>query len=65
MEEKGFYVRVVCGKGDGVAVALYKALESLSCFQVQSSNFSTLPERLVLTLTLNVSHLITTMNYIS
>ncbi|XP_058107903.1 transcription factor FER-LIKE IRON DEFICIENCY-INDUCED TRANSCRIPTION FACTOR [Magnolia sinica] len=54
VEERGFYVRLVCNKGDGVAVALYKALESLTCFHVQSSNFSTLPGRFILTFTLNV-----------
>ncbi|KAJ4870676.1 Transcription factor FER-LIKE IRON DEFICIENCY-INDUCED TRANSCRIPTION FACTOR [Raphanus sativus] len=34
VDEKGFYVRLVCNKGEGVAPSLYKSLESLSrtCF---------------------------------
>lgn len=55
VEEKGFYVRVVCNKGERVAVSLYKALESLSCFNIQSSNFGTFTDTIVLTLSLNVS----------
>ncbi|KAK2643466.1 hypothetical protein Ddye_025229 [Dipteronia dyeriana] len=56
MEERGFYLRLVCNKEEGVSVSLYKALESLSSFNVQSSNLVTLPDtdRLVLTFTLNV-----------
>ncbi|CAH2060323.1 unnamed protein product [Thlaspi arvense] len=40
VEEKGFYVRLVCNKGEGVAPSLYKSLESLTSFQVQNSNLS-------------------------
>ncbi|KFK32340.1 hypothetical protein AALP_AA6G228900 [Arabis alpina] len=40
VEEKGFYVRLVCNKGEGVAPSLYKSLESLTTFQVQNSNLS-------------------------
>ncbi|KAF8396518.1 hypothetical protein HHK36_018142 [Tetracentron sinense] len=54
VEERGFYVRLVCNKGEGVVAALYMALESLPCFDVQSSNFATVSERFVLTCTLNV-----------
>lgn len=54
VEERGFYVRMVCRKGEGVVVALYKALESLTCFHVQSSNVAALPEQFVLTFTLSV-----------
>ncbi|XP_077242888.1 FER-like regulator of iron uptake [Tasmannia lanceolata] len=54
LEERSFYVRLVCNKGQGVVVALYKAVESLTCFHIQSSNFTTLPDRFVLTLTLHV-----------
>ncbi|KAJ8640153.1 hypothetical protein MRB53_016847 [Persea americana] len=54
VEEGGFYVRTVCRKGEGVVVALYKALESLTCFHVQSSNVAALSEQFVLTFTLNV-----------
>ncbi|XP_010243207.1 PREDICTED: transcription factor FER-LIKE IRON DEFICIENCY-INDUCED TRANSCRIPTION FACTOR-like [Nelumbo nucifera] len=54
VEERGFYVRVVCDKGEGVTVALHRALESLTSFDVQSSNCTTVSERLVLTFTINV-----------
>ncbi|XP_059459339.1 transcription factor FER-LIKE IRON DEFICIENCY-INDUCED TRANSCRIPTION FACTOR [Corylus avellana] len=54
VEERDFYVRLVCEKGGGVALSLYKALESLAGFVVQSSNFATVSERFVLTFTLNV-----------
>ncbi|KAF6167689.1 hypothetical protein GIB67_017184 [Kingdonia uniflora] len=54
VEERGFYVRVASNKGKGVAVALYKALESLTCFDIQSTNFTTVSETLVLTFTMNV-----------
>nr|GEZ26306.1 transcription factor FER-like iron deficiency-induced transcription factor-like [Tanacetum cinerariifolium] len=53
VEEKGYYVRLVCNKGRGVAVALYKALESITSFQVQSSNLATVGDGFVLTFTLN------------
>ncbi|XP_068636841.1 transcription factor FER-LIKE IRON DEFICIENCY-INDUCED TRANSCRIPTION FACTOR-like [Aristolochia californica] len=55
VEERGFYVRlvIVSSKGEGAVVALHRALESLTYFTVQSSNFATLPDRLVLTFTLN------------
>lgn len=58
VDEKEFYTRVVCGKGDGVAATLYNALESLTCFHVQSSNLSTHPESLIFTMTLKVCCLI-------
>lgn len=54
VEERGFYVRLVCPKGAGVAASLYKALESLNSFQVQNSNLATASERFVFTFTLNV-----------
>ncbi|CAB4313274.1 unnamed protein product [Prunus armeniaca] len=55
VEEKGFYVKVACNKGDGVAAALYKALESFTSFNVQSSNLNTVStDRFELTLALNV-----------
>nr|WIE96136.1 basic helix-loop-helix transcription factor [Loropetalum chinense var. rubrum] len=54
VEEKGFYVRLVCSKGEGVAVSLYKALESLMGFDVQSSNLATLSDTFILTFNLNV-----------
>ena len=55
MEEKGYYVRLVCNTGQGVAVSLHKALESITSFQVQSSNLATVGDNFVLTFTLNVS----------
>ncbi|KAL5831027.1 hypothetical protein ACOSQ4_016381 [Xanthoceras sorbifolium] len=60
VEEKGFYLRLVCNKEEPVGVyvssLLYKALESLtSSFNVQNSNVATVPDRLVLTFTLNLS----------
>ncbi|XP_042496674.1 transcription factor FER-LIKE IRON DEFICIENCY-INDUCED TRANSCRIPTION FACTOR-like [Macadamia integrifolia] len=52
--EREFYVRLDCNRGEGVAVALYKALESLTCFDVQNSNVSSFSDRYVMTSTLNV-----------
>uniref|UniRef100_A0A6N2L905 BHLH domain-containing protein n=1 Tax=Salix viminalis TaxID=40686 RepID=A0A6N2L905_SALVM len=54
VEERGFYVRLVCIEGEGVAASLYRALESLTGFVVQSSNLATTSEGFVLTFTLNV-----------
>lgn len=57
VEEKGFYVKVACNKGEGVAAALYKALESFTSFNVQSSNLNTVStDRFELTLALNVNN---------
>ena len=56
MDERSFYVRLVCNKGAGVAASLYKALESLTNFNLQNSNLTTVSERLVLTFTLIVSY---------
>ncbi|XP_076899356.1 transcription factor FER-LIKE IRON DEFICIENCY-INDUCED TRANSCRIPTION FACTOR-like [Bidens hawaiensis] len=55
VEERGYYVRLVCNKGRGVAVSLHKALESITSFQVQNSNLATDGDNFVLTFTLNVS----------
>ncbi|KAJ0817541.1 putative transcription factor bHLH family [Helianthus annuus] len=54
VEEKGYYVRLVCNKGRGVAASLHRALESITSFQVQSSNLSTVDDDFVLAFTLNV-----------
>ncbi|KAI3858291.1 hypothetical protein MKW92_045086 [Papaver armeniacum] len=54
VEEGVFCVRLACNKGEGIAVSLYKALDSLTSLDVQSSNFVTSPERLVLTFTVNI-----------
>ncbi|XP_021277878.1 transcription factor FER-LIKE IRON DEFICIENCY-INDUCED TRANSCRIPTION FACTOR [Herrania umbratica] len=62
VEERGFYIRLVCDKGEGVAVSLYKALETLTNFKVQNSNLTTASERFVLTFTLNVGDFELSMN---
>ncbi|XP_030505624.2 transcription factor FER-LIKE IRON DEFICIENCY-INDUCED TRANSCRIPTION FACTOR [Cannabis sativa] len=54
VEEKGFYVKVVCNKGEKAAISLYKALESLTNFNIKSSNLATVSDTFVLTFTLNV-----------
>ncbi|CAA3005247.1 transcription factor FER-LIKE IRON DEFICIENCY-INDUCED TRANSCRIPTION FACTOR [Olea europaea subsp. europaea] len=53
VDERGFYVRLVCNKGQGVAVSLFRALESLISFNVQSSNLATSADNFVLTFTLH------------
>ncbi|XVE59437.1 hypothetical protein DITRI_Ditri05aG0046600 [Diplodiscus trichospermus] len=62
VEERGFYIRSLCNKGDGVAASLYKALESLTNFKVQNSNLTTVSERFALTFTLNVRDCEQSMN---
>ncbi|XP_062083561.1 transcription factor FER-LIKE IRON DEFICIENCY-INDUCED TRANSCRIPTION FACTOR-like [Humulus lupulus] len=54
VEERGFYVKVVCNKGERAGISLYKALESLTNFNIQSSNLATVSDTFVLTFTLNV-----------
>jgi len=56
VDAKGFYVKIVCNKGEGVAASLYEALESLSGFHVQNSNLSTVGNSFQLTFSLNVSY---------
>ncbi|RVW54206.1 Transcription factor FER-like IRON DEFICIENCY-INDUCED TRANSCRIPTION FACTOR [Vitis vinifera] len=62
VEERGFYVRLACNRGERVAVSLYKALESLTGFNIQSSNLATFSETFVLTFTLNVRECDESMN---
>ncbi|KAF5931038.1 hypothetical protein HYC85_031911 [Camellia sinensis] len=62
VEERGFYVRVECNRGQGVASSLYKAIESLTRFNVQSSNLATLSERFILTFTIKVRECEPNMN---
>ncbi|KAK4286410.1 hypothetical protein QN277_002969 [Acacia crassicarpa] len=62
VEERGFYVKLVCNKGEGVATSLYKALESLAGFNVQNSNLATVADRFLLTFTLNVKGCETEIN---
>ncbi|XP_052200646.1 transcription factor FER-LIKE IRON DEFICIENCY-INDUCED TRANSCRIPTION FACTOR-like [Diospyros lotus] len=54
VEERGFYVRIECIRGLGAAVSLYKALESLGRYNVQSSNLATQSGRFILTFTSKV-----------
>ncbi|KAK4779515.1 hypothetical protein SAY87_015621 [Trapa incisa] len=56
VERREFYVRLVSNRGFGVAASLYKAIESLTSFTVQSSNLtsSSPSDRFILTFTLNV-----------
>ena len=63
--EGKFYLKVECNKGDGVASALYSAIESLECFHVENSNLSINSDRFMLSLTLNVSSSISLPSYIS
>ncbi|XP_020231017.1 transcription factor FER-LIKE IRON DEFICIENCY-INDUCED TRANSCRIPTION FACTOR [Cajanus cajan] len=54
VEERGYYAKIVCNKGEGMAASLYRALESLAGFNVQNSNLATVCESYLLTFTLNV-----------
>ncbi|KAL8139938.1 hypothetical protein V2J09_005959 [Rumex salicifolius] len=51
VEEREFYVRLQSNKAGGVAVCLYRALESLSHFAVRSSNLTTVGDAFVFTFT--------------
>ncbi|KAG4974383.1 hypothetical protein AAZX31_11G167500 [Glycine max] len=54
VDEKGFHVKIMCNKGEGVAASLYKSLESLTGFNVQNSNLTTISDRsFLLTFSLN------------
>lgn len=56
VEERGYYVRIVSNKGKGVAMLLYRALESLTSFDVRTSNLAaSAPHNYVFTFTLHVS----------
>ncbi|XP_058199962.1 transcription factor FER-LIKE IRON DEFICIENCY-INDUCED TRANSCRIPTION FACTOR-like [Rhododendron vialii] len=54
VEERGFYARVECNRGRGVAPSLYRAVESLTRLNVPSSNLGTRAERFILTFNLKV-----------
>ncbi|TYK24180.1 transcription factor FER-LIKE IRON DEFICIENCY-INDUCED TRANSCRIPTION FACTOR isoform X2 [Cucumis melo var. makuwa] len=54
VEERGFYLRLVCKMGERVAMSLYKVLESLTNFIIQSSNLASASDRFILTATINV-----------
>ncbi|KAK7404799.1 hypothetical protein VNO78_05758 [Psophocarpus tetragonolobus] len=53
LDEKWFYVKIVCNKGEGVAASLYKSLESLTGFNVQNSNLATVSNSFLLTFSLS------------
>lgn len=57
VEERGFYLRLVSNKEEGVAISLYRAMESLTSFNIRNSNLATESERFVFTFTLNVINL--------
>ncbi|KAH6818879.1 FER-like regulator of iron uptake [Perilla frutescens var. frutescens] len=55
VEERGFYVRIVSNRGQGVAMLLYRALESLTSFDVRTSNLAASADRnYVFTFTLHM-----------
>ncbi|CAN0916482.1 Transcription factor FER-LIKE IRON DEFICIENCY-INDUCED TRANSCRIPTION FACTOR [Linum grandiflorum] len=55
VEERGYFVRLVCNKAENAAVSLYKALESLVNFTVQSTNLtSSASDKFILTFNLLV-----------
>ncbi|GLU18870.1 hypothetical protein SLE2022_351470 [Rubroshorea leprosula] len=54
VEEKMFYIKLVCNRGEGVAVSLYKAIESLTGFKVQNTNLATVSDTFALTFSLKV-----------
>ncbi|WCJ41594.1 basic helix-loop-helix (bHLH) DNA-binding superfamily protein [Euphorbia peplus] len=54
VEEREFYVKLVCNKGDGVASSLYRTLESLTSFKIQSSNIASVSGKFILTFNLRV-----------
>ncbi|CAN1171777.1 Transcription factor FER-LIKE IRON DEFICIENCY-INDUCED TRANSCRIPTION FACTOR [Linum perenne] len=50
VDEKGYFVRLVCNKGENAAVLLYRALESLTSFIIQSTNLtSSASDKFILT----------------
>ncbi|KAL3518446.1 hypothetical protein ACH5RR_021035 [Cinchona calisaya] len=55
VEEREFYARIVCNRGEGIATLLYSTLESLSCFKVHSSNLAAVSEAYIFTFTFNVN----------
>ncbi|XP_045805718.1 transcription factor FER-LIKE IRON DEFICIENCY-INDUCED TRANSCRIPTION FACTOR-like [Trifolium pratense] len=55
VEERGYYAKILCNRGEGVAPSLYKAIESLANFNIQNSNLATVCDNFLLTFTLNVN----------
>ncbi|KAL8496508.1 hypothetical protein ACS0TY_020278 [Phlomoides rotata] len=53
VEERGFYVRIVSNKAKGVAMLLYRALESLTAFTIHNSNLAASADNYVFTFTLH------------
>ncbi|CAD5179599.1 unnamed protein product [Musa acuminata subsp. malaccensis] len=60
--EGRFYVKVEGSMGDGAASSLYAAVESLLCFDLESSNFSLNPNGFVFTLTFKIGDFSREMN---
>ncbi|CAL9122262.1 unnamed protein product [Musa textilis] len=60
--EGRFYVKVEGSMGDGAASSLYSAIESLLCFDLESSNFSLNPNGFVFTLTFKIGDFSREMN---
>ncbi|XP_051113585.1 transcription factor FER-LIKE IRON DEFICIENCY-INDUCED TRANSCRIPTION FACTOR-like [Andrographis paniculata] len=54
VDKKGFYVRVVGNKGNGVAASIYKAIESVPWIIVESSNLTVSAENYVVAFTLQI-----------
>ncbi|GLT58662.1 hypothetical protein SLA2020_315330 [Shorea laevis] len=52
--EKVFYIKLVCNREEGVAVSLYKAIESLTDFKVQNTNLATVSDTFALTFSLKI-----------
>ncbi|XP_062086091.1 transcription factor FER-LIKE IRON DEFICIENCY-INDUCED TRANSCRIPTION FACTOR-like [Humulus lupulus] len=62
VEERGFYMRLVCNKVEGVAASLYKVVESLTSFNVQTSNLASKVDGFELTVTLRVKETVQEMH---
>ncbi|POO01127.1 Basic helix-loop-helix transcription factor [Trema orientale] len=62
VEERGFYMRLVCNKGEGVVASLYKVLESLTSFDVQTSNLASTVDGFELKVTLRVKDTVREMS---
>ncbi|RWW23321.1 hypothetical protein GW17_00012432 [Ensete ventricosum] len=60
--EGRFYVKVEGSMGDGAASFLYSAMESLQCFDLESSNFSLNPNGFMFTLTFKIGDFNRDMN---
>ncbi|XP_031487679.1 transcription factor FER-LIKE IRON DEFICIENCY-INDUCED TRANSCRIPTION FACTOR-like [Nymphaea colorata] len=55
VEQRRFYVKVICSVKKGVALALLQAVESLACLHVQSSNMAAFDSFIVFTCTVQAA----------